>query len=170
MSANYFKSDSNYNSRNNHTNKKEIHKEFNNNLENDFPLLIASQKSNTPVLNYKQATNRQVLQEKKQPQLNPGITEYTTNKKTKEITVAYGPVTPNEYDEYKKSDEYYTQCVLNKLESNYERYKEHFIECYGEDCYVDTFLMPNYTPLIIDDELEEKTDSDENNNYNNYNN
>jgi hypothetical protein len=120
----------------------------------DFPVIESTpsdhtiQSTKSTKLNYKAATIVQTpsSSESTTKIIPQGCVEYTFNKQTKQIMVNYAKDYPHETTKTIDSDvdtgEEYLYCLQRALATNWNMHNENYIECYGIDAYVRTFMIP----------------------------
>lgn len=129
----------------------------------DFPVFDfapsdhVTQSTKTSKLNYKAATIVQTPNSSESMTniipIPHGCVEYTFNKQTKQIMVNYAKDYPHETMTMTKTQtndsdvdvdlgEEYLYCLQRALATNWNMHNEQYIECYGIDTYVHTFMIP----------------------------
>lgn len=127
----------------------------------DFPVIESTPVDNSThsakstKLNYKAATIVQPPSSSESVKIIPqGCVEYTFNKQTKQIVVNYAKDYPHKTTKTIDTDvdpgEEYLYSLQRALATNWNMHNENYIECYGIDAYVHTFMIPS-----------EKTDYDQ---------
>jgi hypothetical protein len=135
--------------------------------DNDFPDIVNLSKNNntenTKTLNYSEVTkkeNRQVDNEVEN-EIKPGWVKIFRDLKTGKIKSEYRKNDEkNNYMNYSYDDE--VKKSLNKLIQKWNKYKNDFIELYGEDVYEKVFKIPNSNYDEQDSDISE-IDYDDNN-------
>lgn len=120
----------------------------------DFPVIDSTPLDNSThsatkftKLNYKAATIVQTPSSSESTMniIPQGYVEYTFNKKTKQIMVNYAKDYPHPttaIDSEVDPGEEYLYCLQRALATNWNFHNENYIECYGIDAYVHTFMIP----------------------------
>ena len=141
------------------------------------------EKTNNDAIDYKNAvkTDNAILADV-DPNLfvAPGWVKYTLNKQNKIISVVNGQsknknsvkttvktAAVNEDEKKKNKDSTYFNELIYKLEENWIKYTENYIEIYGYDYYENNYLMPNYFASTETDSDNDYSDNDYSNNNNN---
>lgn len=93
--------------------------------------------------------------------LPPGVVQYTLNKRTNTLTMLEREPKPDAQDKEANLSYYRFTKMHATLQQNYCDHADHFIQCYGYDCYERTFLMPNYDNSYFSDDSDWSSDSDE---------
>ena len=156
-------------------------------ITNDGTDLTQEEKTNNDAIDYKNAvkTDNAILAEV-DPNLfvAPGWVMYTINKQNKIISVVNGQsknnknsvktavktAAINEDEKKKNKDSTYFNELSYKLEENWIKYTENYIEIYGYDYYENNYLMPNYFASTETDSDNDYSDNDYSNNNNEFDN
>jgi len=132
---------------------KKINPEYVNEVSN-FPMLSCAtiQTESVNRLDYKNATERENARAPvvDLDYVKPGWVKYVVDKKTKQMveTKGYEPQIVLEPEE--KEEKMFNE-LMSALNTTWERNRKSFIECYGEDCYNNTFLMEHYDEMPRDE-------------------
>jgi hypothetical protein len=146
-------------------------------ITNDVTGLTQEEKTNNDAIDYKNAvkTDNAILEDV-DPNLfvAPGWVKYTLNKQNKIISVVNGQsknnknsvktAAINEDEKKKNKDLTYFNELSYKLEENWIKYTENYIEIYGYDYYEHNYLMPNYFASTETDSENDYSDNDYSNN------
>lgn len=116
--------------------------------DNDFPDIVNSNKNNNTennqILNYSEVTKKENIQveEEHVNEIKPGWVKIFRDFKTGKIKSEYRK--NNEKNNYMNySYDYEVKKSLNHLIHKWNKYKNDFIELYGEDVYEKVFKIPN---------------------------
>jgi len=148
-------------------------------LDKDFPDLVSSNTNTTHCHNNNLPTSaktdcsvnfsRIVDQQASQPAtaalvdvvLPPGVVQYTRDKRTNKLTVLERETDDDETADKEANLSYFRFTKMHAtLQQNYCDHADHFIQCYGYDCYARTFLMPDYDNSYFSDDSDWGSDSD----------